>query len=128
LIVGRPIDAAAPRAVSNLQNLDHHVIAELYLDGMLGRLIAEQADGRRAGADPNTSLLRPMLERAAATFSQAIADDPSTGGHAQLEEHLSLCLLALGHDRQAAAALSRSDAQRTHVDAAAQVSDRRAAA
>ena len=83
--------------------------ARLWLKVMMGALIREQTDARRAGADPNVSTLPAVLERAVAVLQDASCCAMTPTRAKELNRHTAVCLYALGRLDEVPAALQRMD-------------------
>lgn len=97
------------------------ISAQLWRNGLLSRIVRDQRDARRSGADPSPQLLEPLLQRAEIVLGQELRH--STGGLADprtrhLMQLRSTCLTALGRPLEALRSLEHPGADLTYRAAA----------
>ena len=75
------------------------VMSRLWRHGLLSRIVSQQCDARRSGADPQAHRLQPLLERANRVLEQQLrACHPAAAetGVRNLHQLRQTCLVALG--------------------------------
>lgn len=73
-------------------------LASCWQHGLMGRIMLDQQDARKSGADSNPSLLRPYLKRALEDFDLELTSTQRDGDEipaVELQRDRSLCLLLL---------------------------------
>lgn len=74
-------------------------MARVWLRAIFGRLAGARRVAAVSAADPSTSVLQPMLARAAPAFERALADSPQRSAmlRERWQQHLATCRDAMGH-------------------------------
>ena len=125
-IVASALEGNVDAARAMLARLDHRcpsdrrAWARRWLRCWMGRLIADNTDGRVIGADPNFSVLQPLLAKAAETIDAALAAEPHlpAANQVRLAELLAINCHAIGRSDLSGAALARAYPPQTHILAA----------
>jgi len=93
------------KRIADLSHEDSASVAQTFRRGLIADVIKDQGSCRRAGADPNPSVLKPILERTIAVLDRKLLKHPD---YADYRYHRANCHDGLGNTNAAEADLQRA--------------------